>query len=83
MPAGRRDGGEVAREREPAAADVERLDVPAPFGDEAGRRVGEPADVAELEVRRVLEVDVGVAEAVEDERPAVRVAAVGNGRSMQ
>ena len=55
-------GGHVARQREPAAADEHRLERPRGHVVDG---VAHPLRVVELEVRRVLEVDVRVAQALE------------------
>ena len=74
-------GRQVAGDGEPAAAEVDGV-------DRLARRRGTVDDVAEqlgvreLEVRRVVEVDVGVAQVVEHEEPsrrAVEVAQDGRG----
>ena len=68
---------DIPREREPAATDVQDIGCRAECGAQRGRRVGEPAHVAELEVGRVAQVDRGMREAVEDEDANVGVGDVG------
>ena len=69
-------GLDIAREREPAAPDVQDIGRRSEPGTERRRRVGEPPHVTELEVGRVTQVDGGVGQTVEHEDPDVRVGGV-------
>ena len=66
-------GLDVAREREPAAPDVQDIGRRSEPGTERRRRVGEPPHVTELEVGRVTQVDGGVGQTVEYEDSDVRL----------
>ena len=64
---------EVAREREPAATDMEDVGRAIEPVQIRSDRVGEPPLVSELEVGRIGQVDIRMRQPVEDEDPAVRV----------
>ena len=68
-------GGEVPRQREAATADVQRVERLV-FGPRHRDRVAERLHVVELEVRRVVEVDVAVHEVVEPEDAPARLCEV-------
>ena len=68
-------GAQVAGEREPTAADVERVERPV-VGELRGDDVGERLHVGELQVGRVGEIDVAVPEVVEPQRAPGRVGEV-------
>ena len=69
------DRGEVAREGQATPADVVRIQAPAGregAGHDGRKRLG----VVQLEVGRVVEVDVGVPHPVQDEQPTSRAVGV-------
>src|SRR5690606_15539284 len=70
-------GGDVAGQRPGAAAEVQRADRLGRRGDQVGD-VGQPADVLELQVGGVVEVDVRLCGAVEQQGPALRAVGVAD-----